>query len=137
MRISTGTEPQSTAYKNLLSSLYANISWELQGPPATFVIECGGYDHPDKGCSAEDYDALAAYTQALLFYLSGDAAHALSSMRIMDAYSSVKQYTNSNAPLQAAWSMSKWTRAAELMLHSGVAWAGADSFIHASLCKCS
>ena len=36
----------------------------------------------------------------------------------MDAYSSVVKYNNSNAPLQAAWSASKWTRAAELVLHA-------------------
>jgi len=72
----------------------------------------------DHGCSAEANDAVAAYTNALLFALGGDAAHARAAARIMDAYSSVVKYNNSNAPLQAAWSASKWTRAAELVLHA-------------------
>jgi hypothetical protein len=124
-------EPFAAAFANLQASAYANASWALQGPPASQVIDCGGYDHPDHGCTAEDEDALAAYTQALLFALTGQAAHAAAAARIMDAYAAVRAYTNSNAPLQAAWSASKWTRAAELVQHASPAafpWPGARAF---------
>jgi len=117
--LSAGTEPFVSAHAKAASSAYANLSWAPQGPPASGVIDCGGYDRPDHGCTLEDADAVAAYTHALLFALGGDAAHARAAVRIMDAYSRLQGYNNSNAPLQAAWSASKWTRAAELVLHAG------------------
>jgi hypothetical protein len=85
----------------------------------------------DHGCSAEANDAVAAYTNALLFALGGDTAHARAAARIMNAYAGVEKYNNSNAPLQAAWSASKWTRAAELVLHApgggSAVWPAADA----------
>lgn len=121
-------EPFKSAFANLLNSEYANTSWTLQGPPADLNIDCGGYDHPDKGCTFEDYDAVAAYTQALLFALTGNDEYAKTAIRIMDAYANVKSYTNSNAPVQAAWSASKWTRAAEIIIHSNASvWPGTSS----------
>jgi hypothetical protein len=113
--------------RNLLASPYANASWALQGPPASQVIDCGGYDHPDHGCTAEDEDALAAYTHSLLLALTGQPAHGAAAARIMDAYAGLRAYTNSNAPLQAAWSASKWARAAELVAHQS-SWPGAGAF---------
>jgi len=44
----------------------------------------------------------------------------------LNAYSSVTAFTNSNAPLQAAWSASKWTRAAEIVRYTSTSWAAAD-----------
>jgi hypothetical protein len=46
-------------------------------------------------------------------------------MAIMDAYSHVTGYTDSNAPLQSAWGGSKWSRAAELIIHSDAGWPAA------------
>ena len=129
--VAAGLEPFATAFAACASSAYANASWQPLGPPASGVIECGGYSHPDHGCSSESSDAVAAYTNALLFALGGDAAHARAAVRIMDAYSRVTLYNNSNAPLQAAWSASKWARAAELVLHADgggeLVWPAADS----------
>jgi hypothetical protein len=126
--VAAGEQPFAAAFLHLQASAYASPAWVLQGPPPSLVIDCGGYDHPDHGCTAEDEDAVAAYTQALLFYLTGLPAHAAAAARIMDAYSAVRAYTNSNAPLQAAWSASKWARAAELVQHSAFAWPGAPAF---------
>ena len=126
--VAAGQEPFATAFTKAASSAYANASWSPLGPPSSQVIECGGYDHPDHGCSAEDEDAIAAYTNALLFALGGDKSHAAASVRIMNAYSGVRLYNNSNAPLQAAWSASKWSRAAELILHTpGAGWPAAEA----------
>jgi len=126
--VAAGQEPFATAFTKAASSAYANTSWSPLGPPSSQVIECGGYDHPDHGCSAEDEDAIAAYTNALLFALGGDKSHAAASVRIMNAYSGVRLYNNSNAPLQAAWSASKWSRAAELILHTpGAGWPAAEA----------
>ena len=121
-QLAAGAEPFASALAKARGSAYGSLDWALQGPPASGVIDCGGYDRPDHGCSAEDSDAVAAYTHALLYSLGGGAsaaAHAATAARIMDAYAGVRLYNNSNAPLQAAWSASKWSRAAELLRHGG------------------
>jgi hypothetical protein len=128
-------EPFKTAFANLLASEYANTSWTLQGPPSDLNIDCGGYDRPDHGCSSEDFDAVAAYTQSLLFALTGNEEYSKTAIRIMNAYSNVKSYTNSNAPLQAAWSASKWTRSAEIIIHSNASWPRTSSNAFISFLK--
>jgi len=120
--LAAGEQPFAAAFAKAAGSAFSNLSWAPQGPPASGVIECGGYSRPDHGCSAEASDAVAAYTHALLFALGagadGGAAHARAAARIMDAYARVTKYNISNAPLQAAWSASKWSRAAELVLRA-------------------
>jgi hypothetical protein len=81
-------------------------------------LKRGEGDNPNRGCSEEDQDAVAAYTHALLFALDGDVEHARAAASIMNNYSSLKEYTGFNAPLRAGWSASKWTRAAELVVHA-------------------
>eukprot|EP00026_Physarum_polycephalum_P016360 Phypoly_transcript_17247.p1 GENE.Phypoly_transcript_17247~~Phypoly_transcript_17247.p1 ORF type:complete len:264 (+),score=49.59 Phypoly_transcript_17247:1-792(+) len=45
----------------------------------------------------------------------------------MNKYAStVTSFSNSNAPLQAAWSAQKWTRAAELIRHTSTLWSDSD-----------
>ena len=88
-------------------------------PRAT--VECGSYDKPSLGCGDERRDAAAAYIHALLFAASGDVdtAHAAKAVEIMDAWSAVlRNHTNSNAPLQAAWAGAVFPRAAEIIRHS-------------------
>ena len=111
-------EPFASVHAKASSSRFAKLNWEPLGPPASGTIECGFYDRPNRGCSDEAEDAIAAYTHARLFALDGDAAHARAAARIMDAYAGLKGYSNDNAPLQAAWSASKWSRAAELVVHA-------------------
>jgi hypothetical protein len=53
--------------------------------------------------------------------LTGNASFAITAITILDTYSgNLKAYTNSNAPLQAAWGASKWPRAAELIRANAV-----------------
>lgn len=116
--LASGKEPYASAHAQASGSRFAELDWEMRGPPASGVIECGERDHPNRGCSDEDEDGVAAYTHALLFALGGGAAHARAAARIMDAYSGLKRYEGFNAPLHAAWSASKWSRAAELVVHA-------------------
>jgi len=124
--IADGVSPAPAALANARASPYANTSWALQGPPANLSITCGSYSRPDWGCTAESDDGAAAYLQALLYQLTGEAPYAAKAIEIMDAYSSVREYTLSNAPLQAAWGASKWARAAELIIHSPAGWPAAS-----------
>jgi hypothetical protein len=131
----------AAAFAKALKSKYAALDYKPLGPPSTGIIDCGSHSHPDNGCSEEDSDASAAYLQALLFYLTGTSGYASNVVSILNAYGQhLKGYTNSNAPLQSAWGLSKWARAAELARHiPGVGWSSSDAdafsstLLHAAL----
>jgi hypothetical protein len=120
-------EPIYSEYQKAVASQYAALDWKLQGPPATGIIDCGSYSRPDHGCHAEDADATAAYLQAVLWWIGGDRRYADNAIRIMNTYSHrLTAYTNSNAPLQAAWSAEMWPRAAEIIRYSRAGWKPED-----------
>lgn len=122
-KINEGAEPWSSAFEAMRSSRYASLSWS---PRPRSTIECGAYSQPDRGCLEEREDAVAAYTHALMWYLTSDRRHAKKSIEILDAWSAeVRRHTNANAPLQAAWSAASFVRAAELMKHTYDGWDAA------------
>jgi len=122
-KINEGAEPWSSAYDAMSSSRYASLSWSAR-PRST--IDCGAYSQPDRGCLEEREDAVAAYTHALMWYLTSDHRHAKKSIEILDAWSAeVRRHTNANGPLQAAWSAASFVRAAELMKHTYDGWDAA------------
>lgn len=115
-QVQAGTQPFANAYAKALKSFFANLKWEPLGPPASGVIECGFYSNPDIGCTHESFDATAAYLQAALFYVNGTRAYADNALRLINTYAAgLREYNNSNAPLQAAWSTLKWARVADLL----------------------
>ena len=132
-KIASGAEPWTTALARATSNALGSKSYV----PHPFVtVDCGSYSNPDNGCTEEKNDANAAYTQALLFYHTGDMAYAKKAIEIMNAWSStLKEHTNSNAPLQAAWAAESFPRAAEIIRHAGASWADADVAQFAKMLK--
>jgi hypothetical protein len=126
-RVKAGAQPWKSAFDEMRGSDYGSLNRAIH-PRAT--VECGPSSNPDIGCSDEKDDAVAAYTQALLWRLSGDEAHARKAVSIVDGWAQVlKSHTNSNAPLQAAWAGAEFPRAAELLRgYSGWTQAHADRF---------
>jgi Alginate lyase len=119
-----GVDPYKSAFAQANTSRFGSVSY-APGPIA--VVECGPYSNPDIGCTAEKNDATAAYTQALLWYFTGQEAHAKKAIEIMNGWSAVlKDHTNSNAPLQSAWTASVFPRAAEIIRTTYDGWAAAD-----------
>jgi hypothetical protein len=120
-------EPIYGQYLKAVASPYAALDYKLLGPPATGIIDCGAYSHPDNGCHAEDDDATAAYLQSVLWWITRDHRYAANAIRIMNAYArGVKGYTNANTHLQAAWSAEMWPRPAEIIRHSRAGWKKSD-----------
>lgn len=79
-----------------------------------------GVGTPDKTFTN---DASQAYTQALAWVVTQNSAYANNSMTILDGWAKVnKQFTNGNAPLQAAWGTAAMSRAAELLKYSFPGW---------------
>jgi hypothetical protein len=123
-KIEAGAEPWLSDYRDMRDHRYAQLTWEPSPRP---TVECGLFQRPNSGCTEESDDALAAYTHALIWYLTGDRKHAEKSIQILDAWSAVfRQHINGNAPLQAGWSGSAFVRAAELIKHTYPDWPEAS-----------
>lgn len=125
-KVNAGAQPWKAAYDQALGSPYASLS---RTPKPRAVVECGSYSNPNYGCTDEREDAIAAYTDALIWYISGDARYAQKAIALMDAWSAViTSHTNSNAPLQTGWAGSSWPRAAELIKYTYSSWPNSGRF---------
>src|SRR6266540_2536648 len=125
-KVNTGAQPWKAAYDQMMASSPASLS---RTPKPRSVVECGSYSNPNHGCTDEREDAIAAYTDALAWYITGDARYAQKSIALMDAWSAViTNHTNSNAPLQTGWSGSSWPRAAEIIKYTYSSWPNSGRF---------
>ncbi|GAA3137904.1 alginate lyase family protein [Streptomyces echinatus] len=123
----SGAQPWKGAYDQMMASKYASLSRTAK-PRA--VVECGSYSNPDYGCTDEREDAIAAYTDALAWYVTRDERYAKKAIELMDAWSAVlRDHTNSNAPLQTGWAGSSWPKAAEIIKYTYTgAWNNSGRF---------
>jgi Alginate lyase len=126
-RVQAGAQPWASAYAQLRGSAYASLSRTAK-PRAD--VDCGSSSNPDNGCTDERTDALAAYADALVWYVSRDARYATKAIELLDAWSAtLTTHTNSNAPLQTGWAGAGWARAAELVRSTYPGgWPNADRF---------
>lgn len=132
-KLAQDAEPWASALKTVKASPYASLDYV---PHPVESVDCGPYSDPDHGCSAEQGDAIAAYTHALLWVLTGDEGSAKKSVEIMDAWSSMlKTHTLSNALPQSGWTGSVFTRAAEVMRYSYDGWPTSSIDRFASMLK--
>ncbi|MDX3113194.1 alginate lyase family protein [Streptomyces scabiei] len=126
-KVGAAAQPWKGAFDQLLASKYADLG---RTPEPRAVVECGSHSNPNHGCTDEREDALAAYTDALAWYVTRDERYARRAIALMDAWSGVvKDHTGSNAPLQTGWAGSTWPRAAEIVkyTYSGN-WANSGRF---------
>jgi hypothetical protein len=125
-KVNTNAQPWRDAYDQMAASSYASLS---RTPKPRAVVECGPYSDPNLGCTEERQDAIAAYTLALMWYITQDSRYATKSIQIMDAWSAtITDHTNSNAPLQTGWSGTSWAQAAELIRYAYGNWPNAGRF---------
>ncbi|MBB5078551.1 alginate lyase family protein [Nonomuraea endophytica] len=126
VKANLGAEPWKPAWAALRASSFASLSYT---PKPRANVECGPSSNPNNGCSDERNDAMAAYTHALQWYLTGDDRHAKKAVQIMDAWSAViTEHTGHNARLQTGWAGASFSRAAELIKHTYTGWANAGRF---------
>ncbi|TDU90306.1 alginate lyase [Kribbella voronezhensis] len=125
-KVQVGAQPWTTAFNQAKGSNYASLS---RTPTPRSVVECGPYSNPNYGCTNEREDAIAAYTDALIWYYTRDDRYAQKAIQLMDAWSNtITDHTNSNAPLQTAWAASSWPKAAEIIKHVYGNWPNAGRF---------
>ncbi|MFE5401410.1 alginate lyase family protein [Streptomyces sp. NPDC056580] len=126
-KVLAGAQPWKGAFDQMTASKYADLN---RTPKPRATVECGSYSNPDLGCTDERQDAIAAYTDALAWYITRDARYAQKAIQIMDAWSAtLTSHTNSNAPLQTGWAGSSWPKAAEIIKYTYTGgWAGQNRF---------
>jgi hypothetical protein len=126
-KVLAGAQPWKGAYDQMAASSYASLS---RTPKPWATVECGSYSNPNLGCTDDRQDAIAAYTDALAWYITRDARYARKAIEIMDAWSAViRSHTNSNAPLQTGWAGSSWPKAAEIIKYTYTGgWPNAGRF---------
>jgi hypothetical protein len=129
-------DPMFISYQQAVASQWGRLDYKMAGPPAKGTIVCGPYDKPNVGCSKAHDDAMAAYVQSLLWYISGDQLYANNAIKILNAYAQgLKQYTGSNAPVEAAWDAELWPRAAEILRYSNAGWKSEDIAVFSKMLK--
>ena len=124
-KVAAGAEPWKSAFEAAKadaggSLIYVAKPWK--------TCECGPYSKPDLGCKDEQHDSEAAYTQALLWYISGNKTYAQNAINIMDAWANTLTggHKFANGPVQAAWCGEQWPRAAEIIRYTYTNWPAAD-----------
>lgn len=124
-KVAAGAEPWKTAFEAARASDMGARSYT---PKPWKTCECGPYSRPDLGCKDEQRDSEAAYTQALLWFISGDRVYAENAIKIMNAWSGTLTggHKNSNGPVQAAWCAEQWPRAAEIIRYTYDGWSADD-----------
>ncbi|MZD05842.1 hypothetical protein GTW43_16940 [Streptomyces sp. SID5785] len=126
-KVDAGAQPWKSAFDQMMASKYADLN---RTPKPRATVECGSYSNPNYGCTDEREDAIAAYTDALAWYFTRDERYAKKSIALMDAWSgTIKDHTNSNAPLQTGWAGSSWPKAAEIIKYTyDGGWANENRF---------
>jgi hypothetical protein len=124
-KVAAGAEPWKSAFEAAKSNELGSLSFT---PHAWATCECGPRSNPDLGCKDEQRDSEAAYTQALLWHISGNKAYAENAIKIMNAWSSTLTggHKLANGPVQAAWCAEQWPRAAEIIRYTYPGWSAAD-----------
>ncbi|CAG7852436.1 SubName: Full=Uncharacterized protein {ECO:0000313/EMBL:CCA74309.1} [Serendipita indica DSM 11827] len=123
-KVNSGAQPWSNAYSSMLG--HALLS-QSRTPSPRSVVECGSYSNPNNGCTEERQDALAAYGNALAWYISQDSKYAKKAISYFNAWAgTITDHTNSNAKLQTGWAGTSWARAAEIIRYTYTGWSSSD-----------
>jgi hypothetical protein len=115
-------EPWASAYDKLSTSTQASLGYMPSTWATGTLVTNGGLvwegidGIPDDGGGALIGDSEAAYTQALMWELTGNKTYATNAINIMNAWSSnLKVIGGANWYLVAAWSGSTFPLAAEII----------------------
>ncbi len=123
-RVLAGEEPWKTAWDSLKVSELAQLDYQ---PTPYAVVANGPYNNPDVGGREFVQDGGAAYTMALQWFVSKDAAYAEKVIEIFNAWSAtLDSVTNHNRQLKVGTAGIKYLNAAEIIKHTYNGWKESD-----------
>jgi hypothetical protein len=124
-QIAAGKEPWTSALAAAKAEAVAQLTYMSTTPPATIVCGTKSSGVDATLCKAEQDDSSAAYADAVIWAVTGDAAYAQKAIQIMDTWSAVLTShgtpldpTASNQFVQAGWAGCDWAPAAELIKYT-------------------
>jgi hypothetical protein len=136
-KIETNQQPWKNAYDNFLTvkaDPYLGITPKpyssLLYVSHTFAtVECGSSNSPNVGCNDMVYDAMAAYSLAIRYYLSNDVRYATKARTIISDWATTYvENTDSNSRLVVSWATPWFVNAAELLRYtSGSGWTNTNT----------
>jgi hypothetical protein len=116
-KVAASAEPWATAYEAMMDH---ELATRTSPTPYATVSS-------DASSDAELDDALAAYLNALSWIVTGAQSYAERAIDFMNGWSStIQTHEGSNAPLQAGWAASTWTRTAEIIRYTDAGWGDSD-----------
>ena len=115
-KVIANKQPWKGAFDNLVASKFAKLNYSYK----TFTdVKCGSYNNPNVGCNDMVENAIAAYTMALRFYISGDKQYAAKAIEIVDAWAlKYRSNSESNSRLIVAWSAPWYVNTAEILRYT-------------------
>jgi parallel beta-helix repeat protein len=123
-KVAAGEQPWKQAWENLLHQPYSSLDFRPQ--PVAQVIR-GPYGRPTIGGAELSGSANAANSQALQWYITGDAAHAKKAIEILNAWSGVLwDFQDNDAKLLAGFTGGTFCNAAEIMRATRSGWERKD-----------
>ncbi len=132
-KVKKGEQPWKQAYDGLIASKYASLTYNAN-PSSS--MDCGSYNKDKYGntvpqCKTFVEDGMAAYTQALIWFISEDKRYANKSIQIMNAWASTyNKNEGSNARLNVSWAAPWYCNAGEIIRHcnagGAAGWSSSD-----------
>jgi len=124
--VQAGVDPWKTSFDLLSQNQYASYSYVVRGNSGiTTLVEPAtttGYNY-----ELFKYDALAAYYNSLMWYVSGDERHAKKAVEIFKAWSNLRRIvSNGTKALDAGRVIWKMLEGAEIIKSTYSGWEQAD-----------
>jgi hypothetical protein len=124
--VQAGKEPWKTSFQNLSQNPYASYNYNVQGDPSvTRLVEpssIAGFNY-----ERFKYDALAAYYNAIMWYITGDERHAKKSVQCFNAWANITHIeSNGTMALDAGRVIWKMLEGAEIIKNTYTGWAQND-----------
>ncbi len=124
--VQAGREPWKTSFQNLSQNPYASYNYTVQGDPSvTRLVEpssIAGFNY-----EKFKYDALAAYYNSIMWYVTGDERHAKKAVQCFNAWVNIKHIeSNGTMALDAGRVIWKMLEGAEIIKSTYPGWAQND-----------
>ncbi|CAN5496910.1 alginate lyase family protein [soil metagenome] len=124
-KIEAGEEPWKSAFLAMKNSKWAALNYK---PKPHEIVSSGffGAGGSAGGSYDQNDDAIAAYTQALMWIFTDDERYAQKAVEILNAWSILKSHEGPNWYMMAQWTGSIFPQGAELIRATYPGWKAED-----------
>lgn len=120
--VQAGKEPWATSFAKLQASSYAKYTYTVQWKTDSVRVVDGWSSNYEKF----KYDALAAYYNSLMWYITGDVRHAQKCVQIFNAMENIRSIVTSTQSLGAGRVIWKLIEGAEIIKSTYSGWQQFD-----------